>query len=92
MSELSQAELEELAELEKLEKLKGQDIESLGDKQEPKPLIGKKRKREPKTLSYEYEEEREDLNSKQKISEKVSATKRRSVSKSTASSDKTVDF
>ena len=55
-------------------------------------MIGKKRKRESKSINYEYEEEREDLNPKQKIAEKIGGTKRRATSRSTASSSKTVDF
>ena len=88
ISEIAAEELEELAELEKLEALGKGDIENLANKEEPK--IGKKRKREQKELEYEFE--REDLNPKQKIAEKISSTKRRATSKSTAGSDKTVDF
>ena len=65
----------------------GGDIENLADKD---PKVGKKRKRPTREL--EYEQEFEDLNPKQKIAEKISSSKRRATSKSTASSDKTVSF
>ena len=83
---LEQAEIENSA-----EKGKGTDMVKSS-----KTLIGNKRKRTPKgpkEISYEYEEEREDLTSKLKSTEKIIATKRRAVSKSTASSEKRpVDF
>jgi len=65
------------------------DVENMADIK-GKKLGGKKRKRESREL--EYEQEFEDLNPKQKIAEKISNSKRRGTSKSTASSEKTVDF
>ena len=64
----------------------------MGDKQGDDKLIGKKRKRPSKKLEYEIEEEREDIAPRQKIAEKVSNSKRRASSKTTASSGKSIDF